>query len=188
MYIIIPHILITINRLIWVDNGYKSEHVITQDKNHIPWNKNHIPTLPKPRGFSRQSYRSLTGKRQRHSKRIIWRRPLQCGFYISETTFQLKYVCQQYFTYRYMCFLGFIRYNKTSIACGYRKYENLFTHEYHIPPGRCPRGIWHSWVNKFSYFPHQHAINVYYYLIVKFYMLNKVFIVFNYWGLGFLAL
>jgi hypothetical protein len=25
----------------------------------------------------------------------------------------LKYVCQQYFTYRYMYFLGFIRYNKT---------------------------------------------------------------------------
>jgi hypothetical protein len=63
----------------------------------------------------------------------------------------LKYVCQQYFTY--MCFLGFIRYNKTFIACRYRKDENLFTHEY-IPLGRCP------WVNKFSYFLHQHAINV----------------------------
>jgi hypothetical protein len=35
------------------------------------------------------------------------------------------YVCQQYFTYRYMCFLGFIRYNKTFIECGYRKYENF---------------------------------------------------------------
>jgi hypothetical protein len=82
---------------------------------------------------------------------------------------------QQYFTC--MCFLGFIRYNKTSKACGFRKYENLFTHEYHIPLGRCPQGIWHSihpwvsyspwaliwhsWVNTFSYFPHQHAINVY---------------------------
>ena len=33
----------------------------------------------------------------------------------------LKYVCQQYFT----CFLGFIRYNKTFIACGFRKYEHL---------------------------------------------------------------
>jgi hypothetical protein len=32
----------------------------------------------------------------------------------------------------YMCFLGFIRYNKTLIAWGFRKYENLFTHEYHI--------------------------------------------------------
>jgi hypothetical protein len=72
----------------------------------------------------------------------------------------LKYVCQQYFTC--MCFLGFIRYNKTFIACGFRKYENLFTHEYHIPLGRCPQGKWwYSWVNKFSYFPHQHAINVY---------------------------
>jgi hypothetical protein len=69
----------------------------------------------------------------------------------------LKYVCQQYFTC--MCFLGFIRYNKTFIACGFRKYENVFTHEYHIPLGRCPHGIWYSWVNKFSYFPHQHAIN-----------------------------
>jgi hypothetical protein len=27
------------------------------------------------------------------------------------------------------------------IACGFRKYENLFTHEYHIPIGRCPQGI-----------------------------------------------
>jgi hypothetical protein len=38
--------------------------VITQDKNHIPWNKNHITPVWKPSGFSRQSYRSLTGKRQ----------------------------------------------------------------------------------------------------------------------------
>jgi hypothetical protein len=30
--------------------------MITQDKNHIPWNKNHIPSLWKTRGFSRQSY------------------------------------------------------------------------------------------------------------------------------------
>ena len=51
--------------------------MITQDKNHIPWNKNHIPPLRKPRGFSRQSYRSLTGKRQRHSECITCRRPLQ---------------------------------------------------------------------------------------------------------------
>jgi hypothetical protein len=69
-----------------------------------------------------------------------------------------KYVCQQYFTYMY--FLGFIRYNKSFIACGFRKYENLLTHEYHIPLGRCLKGLWYSWVNKFSYFPHQHAINV----------------------------
>jgi hypothetical protein len=59
----------------------------------------------------------------------------------------LKYVCQQYFTY--MCFLGFIRYNK-----------HLEHAEYHIPLERCPQGIWYSWVNKFSYFPHQHALNV----------------------------
>ena len=70
----------------------------------------------------------------------------------------LKLYCQQYFTC--MRFLGFIRYNKTCIACGFRIYENLFTHEYYIPLGRCPREIWYSWVNKFSYFPHQHAINV----------------------------
>jgi hypothetical protein len=46
----------------------------------------------------------------------------------------IKYVCQQYLTC--MCFLGFIWYNKTFIACGLRKYENLFTHEYHIPLGK----------------------------------------------------
>ena len=33
---IIPHILITINRLIRLDNVLKSEHMITHDKNHIP--------------------------------------------------------------------------------------------------------------------------------------------------------
>jgi hypothetical protein len=44
-------------------------------------------------------------------------------------------ICQQYFTC--MWFLGFIRYNKTFIACRFRKYENLFTHEYHIP-------LWHE--------------------------------------------
>jgi hypothetical protein len=63
----------------------------------------------------------------------------------------LKYVYQQYFTC--ICFLGFIRYNKIFITWGFRKYENLFTHEYHIPLGRCPWEIWYSWVNKFSYFP-----------------------------------
>ena len=40
----------------------------------------------------------------------------------------LKYVCEQYFTC--MCFLGFIRYNKTFIACRFGKYENLFLHQY----------------------------------------------------------
>ena len=124
-------------------------------QNHIPWNKNHIPPRRKPRGFSRQSYRSLTGKRQRHSERMwllnVW----------DNVPMDLKYVCQQYFTC--MCFLGFIRYNKTFIACRLRKNENWFSHEYHIPLGSCPQGIWYSCVNKFSYFPHQHAINVYYY-------------------------
>ena len=43
--------------------------------------------------------------------------------------------------------IGFIRYNKTFIACGFRKYENVFTQEYHVPLGRCPQGICHSWVN-----------------------------------------
>jgi hypothetical protein len=52
--------------------------VITQDKNHIPWNKYHIPSPRKPHGSSRQSYRSLTGKHQRHSERITCKRPLQC--------------------------------------------------------------------------------------------------------------
>ena len=53
----------------------------------------------------------------------------------------LKYACQQYFS---VCFLGFISYNKTFIPCGFRKYENVFTHEYHIPLGRCSQGIWYS--------------------------------------------
>jgi hypothetical protein len=77
----------------------------------------------------------------------------------------LKYVCQQYFTC--MCFLGFIRYNKTFIACEYTfiacwwgKYENLFTQEYHISLGQHQTGIWYSWVNTFSYFLNSHAINV----------------------------
>jgi hypothetical protein len=47
----------------------------------------------------------------------------------------------------------------TFIACWWRKYENLFTQEYHISQGQCPRGIY-SWVNKFSYFLYPHAINV----------------------------
>jgi hypothetical protein len=117
----------------------------------------------KPRGFSRQSYRSFTGKHQRHPERITCRRPLQLLWIWfldvwDNVPMDLKYACQQYFTCMY--FLRFIRYNKTFIACGFRKYENLFTHEYHIPLGCRPQGIWYSWVDKFSYFPHQHAINV----------------------------
>ena len=136
--------------------------MITQDKNHILWNKNHIPPSRMPRGFSRQSYPSLTGKRQRHSERFTCRRPLQWFLNVWDNVpMYLKYVCQQYFTCTCMCFLGFIRYNKTFIACGFRKYENLFTHEYHILHGRCSQEIWYSWVIKFSYFSHQHTINVY---------------------------
>jgi hypothetical protein len=48
----------------------------------------------------------------------------------------------------------------TFIACWWGKYENGFTQEYHIPWGQRPSGIWHSWVNKFSYFLNPHAINV----------------------------
>ena len=100
-------------------------------------------------------------KSQRHSERITCRRPLQSFLNAWDNVpMDLWYVCQKYFTC--MCFLGFIRYNATFIACEFRIYENVFTHEYHIPLGRCPQGIWYSWVNKFSDFPHQHAINVYY--------------------------
>ena len=129
----------------------------TQDKNHIPWNKNRIPPPRTLRGFSRQSYRSLTGKCQRQSERIIC---IWCLNIRDNVLMDLKYACQQYFTY--MCVLGFVRYYKIVIACGYRKYENLFTHEYHIHLGHCPWGIWYAWVNQFSYFPHQHAMNVLY--------------------------
>ena len=38
--------------------------------------------------------------------------------------------------------------------------ENLFTQEYHIPRGQCPRWIWYSWVNTFSYFLYPHAITI----------------------------
>ena len=48
----------------------------------------------------------------------------------------------------------------TFIACWWGKYENLFTQEYHIPWGKHPRGIWYSWVNKFSYFLNPYTINV----------------------------
>ena len=47
----------------------------------------------------------------------------------------------------------------TFIACWWGQYENVFTQEYHIPWGQHPRGIWYSWVNKYSYFLNLHAIN-----------------------------
>jgi hypothetical protein len=84
--------------------------VITTNKNYIPWNKNHIPHPRKPR--------------QRHPERINFRRPLQWPHPLwmwllnvwGNVPMDLEYVCQQYFVC--MCFLGFIRYNKTFIACG----------------------------------------------------------------------
>ena len=48
----------------------------------------------------------------------------------------------------------------TFIAYWRGKYENLFTQEYHILWGQRPRGIWYSWVNKFSYFLNPHAMHV----------------------------
>ena len=124
--------------------------MITQDKNHIP-------PLRKPPDlsfFDRKTTEAL-GTHHLNATVTMWFLNIW-----DNVPMDLKYVCQQYFTYQYMCFLGFIRYNKTFIACGNRKYENLFTHKYHIALG----GILYSWVNKFSYFPHQHAINVYYYI------------------------
>ena len=70
-------------------------------------------------------------------------------------------ICLPAVFYIYLC-SWFHWYNTTVIACGYRKYDNVFSHEYHIHLGHCPRGIWYSWVNKSSFFPHQHAINVLY--------------------------
>ena len=75
--------------------------MITQDKNHIPWNKNHIyiyiPPPRKPRMFSHQSYRYLTGNRQRHSERItlLWVWFLNV---LDNVPMDLKYACRQYFT------------------------------------------------------------------------------------------
>jgi hypothetical protein len=70
----------------------------------------------------------------------------------------LKYVCQQNFTC--MCVLGFIRYNNTFIACGFRKYEN------------------------------QHAINVYHYIGQRFsrqvraivWLMSRIFKTRKYYG------
>jgi hypothetical protein len=106
-----------------------------------------------------QSYRFLTGKRQRHSERITTcRRSLLLWMCFLNVWDNVPICLQAVF---YMCFLGFIRYNKTFIACGFRKYENLFTHEYHIALKEYDTLGWII----FSHFPHQHAINVYYLLI-----------------------
>ena len=50
--------------------------------------------------------------------------------------------------------------NYIFIACWWEKYENVFTQEYHIPWGQRPRGIWYSWVNKYSYFLNAYAMHV----------------------------
>ena len=55
-------------------------------------------------------------------------------------------------TYRY--------FNAFYILIIHLLHENVFTHECHIPRGQCPREIWYSWVNKFSYILYPHAINV----------------------------
>jgi hypothetical protein len=128
--------------------------VITQDKNHILWNKNHIPphrVFPSELSFFDWKTSETLG-----THHLLWMWFLNVWDNIPMDS---KYVCQQYFTCT--CFLSFIRYNKTLIACGFRNYEILFIHEYHIPLGCSPQWIWYSWVNTFSYFPHQHAINVY---------------------------
>ena len=107
--------------------------MITQDKNHIPWNTNHIPARvivlwqENVRGTRNAS---LADDRYN----LLWMWFLNVW---DNVPMDLKYAYQQYFTC--MCFLGFIKYNKTFIACGFRKYENLFTHEYRIPLARCLR-------------------------------------------------
>ena len=119
-------------------------------KNHNTWSQRtkiifrEIKNIFHPLGslFSHQSYRSLTGKRQRHSERITCKRPLQWPqpmWFLNvweNVPLDLKFVCQQYFTC--MCFLGFIRYNKTFIACRFRKYDNVFNHEYSYFPRTLP--------------------------------------------------
>jgi hypothetical protein len=55
--------------------------------------------------------------------------------------------------------ISVISYN-TFIAWWWGKYENLFSQVCHIPRGQCPRWIWYSWVNTFSYFLYPHAITI----------------------------
>ena len=55
--------------------------------------------------------------------------------------------------------ISVISYN-TFIAWRWGKYENLFSQVCHIPRGQCPRWIWYSWVNTFSYFLYPHAITI----------------------------
>jgi hypothetical protein len=77
----------------------------------------------------------LQGRYHIYKTRVIYTRHvsyIQGRYHIYKTSIiYTKYACQQYFTC--MCFLGFIRYDKTFVACGFRKYENVFTHKYHIP-------------------------------------------------------
>ena len=116
--------------------------MITQDKNHISWNKYHIHPFGRLAGFParvivlwQENVRdtrnaSLASDRYNVVVDVVFK----C---LRQRSNALKIcVCQQYFTCVTMCFLGFIRYNKIFIACGFKKYENLFTHEYHIPLGK----------------------------------------------------
>ena len=123
---IIPHILITINRLIWLD------------KNQNTWS-HRTKIIFHPLG-------SLEGFPARFI--VLWQENVRgtrnASFAGDRYNMVFKYlrqrsngleICLPAVFYIPVCFLGFIRYNKTFIACGYRKYENLFTHEYHIPLG-----------------------------------------------------
>jgi hypothetical protein len=59
----------------------------------------------------------------------------------------------------------------------YVKYENLFTQEYPLPWGQHLRGIWYSWVNKFSYFLNLYAINVLLYRMGRNVGLRAIFLI-----------
>ena len=78
---------------------------------------------------------SLAGDRYNGHSLLLWMWFLNVW---DNVPIDLNSVCKQYFTC--MCFLGFIWYNKTFIACRFRKYENLFTHEYYITPRALPSG------------------------------------------------
>ena len=121
--------------------------MITQDKNHISWNKKASRVFSPELSFFDSKTSEALGTHHLQAT-VTMARLFSLGYWSwiflllwirflniwDNVPMDLEYVCQQYFTY--MCFPCFIRYNKTFIACGYRKYENLFTHKYHI----CPSG------------------------------------------------
>ena len=84
---------------------------------------------------------------------------LRCSRKVSSSC-SIIVICHCHYGYTIGKFLQMTGRYYTFIACWWGKYENLFTQEYHIPWGQPPRGIWYSWVNKFSYFLNPHAINV----------------------------